>query len=75
MPLVSNEPRLLAPRATATVDSKEDICLAPALTLSSFTAWLMKLVPKYIKVPAIAATLALEKNAYKNTQSPNRESP
>ena len=34
-----------------------------------------KEVPKYIRVPVIAATLAFEKKAWRKTARPKRESP
>lgn len=74
-PLVSKRPRLTHPREIATVGSKEARFLAFCLTSGSYTAELMKLVPKYTKVPVIAATLALEKKAWSKTHIPKSERP
>ncbi len=59
----------------AIVVSRDAIDLGPDLTEGSYTVTPTKEVPKYIKVPATAATLAFEKKACKNTASPNKERP
>jgi hypothetical protein len=66
---------LLQPLLIAIVVSREAIDLGPDLTEGSCTVTPTKEVPKYIKVPAIAATLAFEKKACKKTARPNKERP
>ena len=74
-PEVSNKPRLFAPRLTATVVNNEAKFLAPSFTVGSDTAALMNEVPKYTKVPAIAATRAYEKKDCRKITKPKSESP
>jgi hypothetical protein len=59
----------------ATVVRSEAKVFGPLSIAASCTTTLMKEVPKYIKVPAIAAILALEKNDCKKTARPNKEMP
>lgn len=75
IPFVSNKERLLEPSDTATVLNSEAMVFGPDLTLGSETAVLIKLVPKYIRVPVMAATLALEKKDEIRIQRPKSESP
>ncbi len=74
-PLVSKSARLFDPRETPTVVNSETRVFAPMATVGSLTITLIKLVPKYISVPVIEATLALEKQVEIKTQRPNKESP
>lgn len=53
--------RLEPPRDTATVVRREARFFDPELWFGSYTALLTKLVPKYTRVPVMAATLALLK--------------
>lgn len=54
---------------------REARVLGPRSTEGSYTITLMKEVPKYIKVPAMAATLALEKKDWRKTASPKSDKP
>lgn len=74
-PDISNKPRLLHPLETAIVVKSESGYFVSLPTDGSWITKSMKDVPKYISVPAIAATLAREKKDDRKTAKPKSDKP